>query len=62
MITKPLLAETAETLSDIPLDNQGKYLGQLIRFKHQVSPNDPEGMLPRFPSWQGFRHKNDISE
>ncbi len=41
-------------------DNQDKYKGQLVRFKHQVSPSDPEGMLPRFPSWQGFRHRDDL--
>lgn len=43
-------------------DNQTKYLGLFVNFKHQVSPNDPLDMKPRFPSWRGWRHKNDISD
>lgn len=43
-------------------DNKNEYLMQLVTFKHQVSPNDPPGMKPRFPSLRGVRHPDDISE
>lgn len=43
-------------------DNQDEYLIKLVTFKHQVSPNDPPGMKPRFPSWKSFRSTIDISE
>lgn len=42
-------------------DNRDQYIGKLVRFKHQVSPNDPVDMDPRFPSFQGFRHPDDMS-
>ncbi len=42
-------------------DNRTANHGKLVRYKHQVSPNDPKDMLPRFPSFQGFRHEDDMS-
>lgn len=42
-------------------DNQGKYLNTQVKFKHQVSPNDPPEQKPRFPGWICFRSPIDTS-